>query len=242
MRVIGFSTGSLAFGDFRLGLQMVQGKPAAAIELSALRDSELVPLVEALGQLDLSQFRYVSFHAPSSFHILNEAVVVSHLRSVAERRWPIIVHPDVIRRFDLWAEFGDLTCIENMDKRKWTGRTAAELAVIFDKLPNASLCFDIGHARQVDPSMCEADLILRQHGSRLKQLHLSDVNTDSAHEPLSMEAVLAFQRIARLIPEDVPVILETPVAIDGIAIEVGRAEQALSHSNGGGHPLSALVR
>ena len=43
--VFGFSTGSLALGDFRLGLQMVEGKRIAAIELSALRDTELESLL-----------------------------------------------------------------------------------------------------------------------------------------------------------------------------------------------------
>ena len=45
MTPIGFSTGTLALGDFRLGLQQLYGKQAMAVELSALRDMELEPLV-----------------------------------------------------------------------------------------------------------------------------------------------------------------------------------------------------
>jgi Xylose isomerase-like TIM barrel len=230
MRAIGFSTGSLGLGDFRLGLRTVHGKPTAAIELSALREAELAPLVQALDHLDLRQFTYISFHAPSRFTDLDEMTAVSLLRSVAARGWPIIVHPDAVQRFELWACFGELTCIENMDKRKHTGRTARELAEIFRKLPQASLCFDVGHARQVDPSMCEAERILRQHGSRLKQLHVSDVNSESVHEPLSFESVLAFRRIAHLIPEDLPVILETPVSGEGVMRQVEQARLALGRS------------
>jgi hypothetical protein len=238
MRLVGFSTGSLALGNFRLGLKMVEGKPTAAVELSALRDSELVSLIKALDYLDLRQFAYVSFHAPSSFLTLEEAAVVSLLRPVAERGWPIIVHPDAIRNFDLWVGFGKLTCIENMDKRKRKGRTAAELGIIFSRVPGASLCFDVGHARQIDPSMCEAEQILREHGHRLKQLHVSDVTSESSHERLSLEAILAFQRIARLIPEHIPVILETPVSTHAMVEELLRARNALSHSNVNSSPLA----
>jgi hypothetical protein len=66
MRRVGFSTGALARGDFRKALQMLAGKNVSAVELSALRQDELLPLVGQLGELDLTSFNYVSFHAPSS--------------------------------------------------------------------------------------------------------------------------------------------------------------------------------
>ncbi|MGI0084760.1 MAG: hypothetical protein ACREBQ_06730, partial [Nitrososphaerales archaeon] len=65
MRPIGFSTGALAYGDFRRALDILQGKRIAAIELSALRETELAPLIGALDSLDLSAFTYISVHAPS---------------------------------------------------------------------------------------------------------------------------------------------------------------------------------
>ena len=65
MRPIGFSTGALAYADFRLGLAMVAAKHLDAIELSALRQNELAPMLDALPTLDLSSFSYISLHAPS---------------------------------------------------------------------------------------------------------------------------------------------------------------------------------
>ena len=59
MKYIGFSTGALARNDFRRALQMLTGKNVSAVELSALRQDELVPLVEQLDHLDLSPFKYV---------------------------------------------------------------------------------------------------------------------------------------------------------------------------------------
>lgn len=223
--IIGFSTGSLAYEKVRVGLQMVAGRPTKAIELSALRENELIPLVEILDSLDLSQFEYISFHAPSKLEQLTEAEMVNQLRKVATRQWPIIVHPDVIIDFDLWKSLGSSLCLENMDKRKSTGRTACELEPFFTQLPEATLCFDIGHARQIDPTMSEASKILRQFKARLKQIHLSFVNTQSTHEPLNYESLLAYRRVASLIPETVPIILETPVSADQISSELAKVEK-----------------
>ena len=227
MAPMGFSTGSLAFGNFRLGLQMVEGQPAAAIELSALREGELIPLVEALDNLDLRQFSYVAVHAPSRIETLSEKEVVERLVPVWRRGWSIVVHPDTIIDSGLWRRFGAVTCIENMDKRKRAGRTTLELSKMFEVLPEASLCFDFGHARQVDPTMCEAELMLMTFSKRIRQVHLSAVSSESVHEPLNYEAMVAFQQVAHLIPSDTPIILETPVSRDGVGRELRRAAIAL---------------
>lgn len=228
MRPIGFSTGALALADFRRGLAMTQAAPVCtAVEMSALRQPELQPLLEALDDLDLSRFNYVSLHAPSQFRPEWETQAVSLLRAQLHRGWPIVVHPDVLTRMDLWREFGSLLCIENMDKRKPIGSTAEELAQIFAQLPDASLCFDIGHARQVDPTMTEAYMILRDFGSKLRQVHVSEVNTSSRHDVLSYTTILAFQQVAHLIPEHIPLILETPVTEGSMELEIARVREAL---------------
>lgn len=221
---IGFSTGSLALGNVRLGLQMVAGTKADVVELSALREEEIVPLIDALDSLDLRQFSYVSFHAPSRLNVLSESEAVGLLRGVADRRWPVIVHPDVICEPALWRPLGEMLCIENMDKRKRIGRTAAELQEIFSDFPDARLCFDIGHARQIDPTMGEARAILNCFKGRIRQIHVSFVTSSSSHERLNYESMLAYGRVARLIPHDVPVILETPVACDEVENEISKAE------------------
>src|SRR5579884_366303 len=177
MRPIGFSTGALAYADFRRALQMMAGHGCDCIELSALREPELGPLTDALDRLDLTNFDYVSLHAPSQVIDMSEQSLVARLQIVAARQWPIILHPDVIRDFGPWRELGGLLCIENMDKRKPIGRTVLELNRVFDELPQASFCFDIGHARQVDPTMSQAAEILHAFKCRLRQLHVSEVNT-----------------------------------------------------------------
>lgn len=222
MRSIGFSTGALAFSDFRLGLSLLAGKPVRAVELSALREHELPTLMDALSELDLSQFTYISVHAPSRLKTMKEAAVAEALMPCIERRWPVILHPDAIGDHACWRDFGDLLCIENMDKRKPCGRDVAELEPHLSALPLASLCLDLGHARQVDPTFGIARLILAEFGNRLKQIHLSELNAKSQHEPLSMASVWAVHEIQHLIP-DCPVIVESVVPHDQVDAELAMA-------------------
>jgi sugar phosphate isomerase/epimerase len=229
VRRIGFSTGAVAKGDFREAIRRLQEHGVSAVELSALRLNELKRLTEALADLDLSSFDFVSFHAPSRFGPADEPYVVRMVESVAERGVPVVVHPDVIFTDRRWAQLGGSLLIENMDKRKDIGRTAADLSALFDRFPAARFCFDIGHARQVDPTMTEARLILEAVGHRLAEVHMSEVNTASRHDPMSNYAIAAFSSIAGLIPDHIPVILETLVdqGQSDIPTEIDRARRAL---------------
>jgi hypothetical protein len=228
MRYIGFSTGALACGDVDRALQMLLGKRISAIEVSALRQHELEPLVERLDQLNIPPVEYIAFHAPSAIDPAFETRMIDLLLRVRERGWPIIVHPNVIYRPELWHVLGQQLCIENMDKRKPIGRTAADLGSIFATFENACLCFDLGHVRQVDPTMSEAADILRWFSDRLRQLHVSEVNAQSRHDPLTLEAVMAYKRIARLLPGDIPVIIESRVPEEGIQLEIDAVLEALT--------------
>ena len=227
MRPIGFSTGALTLSDFRHAINILQDKAVSAIEISALRFRELDPMLELLSECDLAKYKFKGVHAPSSFDERDEAYIVKQLQRYVPGDWPIVLHPDAIYDFSLWSSFGDQLAIENMDRRKPIGRTAAELSIIFNELPDASLCFDIGHARQVDTTMTEAYNILKKHGRRLTWLHVSEVNSQSRHEPLSFAAINAFSEISYLIPDDVPVILEARTSAEAIDMELHNAQRAL---------------
>jgi hypothetical protein len=122
---------------------------------------------------------------------------------------------------------GNLLCIENMDKRKPVGRTVRELELLFQEFPQASFCFDIGNARQVDTSMVEAYLMLKHFRSRLRQVHISEVNTQSKHDRLSFVSIVGFQEVTHLIPSSTPAIIESVVPEDQIGAEIGRVQRAL---------------
>lgn len=219
MRPIGFSTGALAKGDFAQGLALQRNDAIDAVELSALRDHELRPLVYALDSLNLLSFRYVSFHAPSKLQNLDEKTVFDLLAKLPER-WPIVVHPEIIRTPSLWAQLGERLCIENMDNRKTTGRTVAELRVLFSLFPRATFCLDVGHARQIDPTMVTAIMMLREFGGRLRQLHVSDVGPRGEHQALGALARLACRRIAHHVPKECPLIIESVIAANQIDQEL----------------------
>lgn len=228
MRPVGFSTGALALGDFRHALAILGQSSSDAVELSALRVSELSPLVDGAAGLDLHQFRHVSVHAPSHFSAKEEAWVAQQLLELAERGWPVVLHPDTISDDSFWRPFEGRLLIENMDKRKRVGRTAAELDGIFDRFPNAGLCFDIAHARQFDSSMTEAYAILRAHAGRLRQVHMSEVNTASRHARISAAAEADFREVVHLIPAAAPIILESQVSQDQVVAEIRRAIRLVS--------------
>jgi hypothetical protein len=225
-RLLGFSTGALAFGAYNRGLAEVRLHALEAVELSALRQPELEPLINAIDDLDLSGFQHIAFHAPSEITAGTERLVVEMLLRVAERCWPIIVHPDVIVDYSLWSQLGRALCIENMDKRKPIGRTADELESLFERLPEASLCFDIGHARQIDSTMTEAYFILSRFHTKLRQVHVSEVNTRSKHDALSYASILAFRQLADMIPINVPLIIESVIEASRIEAEIERVREA----------------
>lgn len=81
--MIGFSTGALTLGDYRHALRILADKEVNAVELSALRQEELKPLVEGLENLDLRKFQYIAFHAPSSLEPSFEGTALELLEQVA---------------------------------------------------------------------------------------------------------------------------------------------------------------
>lgn len=240
MRPIGFSTGAIAKGDFRRAIAELRGWRVPVVELSALRLCELPVLISAMPSLPLGEFDFISFHAPSGFDAAEELAVIGELDRLANLGIPIVMHPDVIFSIPDWKRFGSLLLIENMDKRKAAGRTAADLAALFEALPGARMCFDLGHARQVDPTMIEAKRILQQHGDRLAQVHISEVNTASRHDPISEYAVTSFQSVAHLIPERTPIIIESLIdrGQSSIQKELRRAADSLDSSRS---PLALAV-
>jgi hypothetical protein len=231
MKRIGYSTGAVALDDFDRALEVLSTSRFEAVELSALRMKEVGPLVEAISRLPLDQYSYISFHAPSAYRPEEEAGLVELLAQIPVT-WPIVIHPDAICDFSLWAMLGPRVAVENMDKRKPIGRNAAELREVFARLPLARMCFDIGHARQFDSSMSEAYLMLTEFGERIVQIHVSEVDTANRHDRVSFAAALAFHQVSTMLPIHAPLILESRVKEAEIWTEAMRALSILSAEEG----------
>lgn len=225
MRSIGFSTGALAKGDFRRGIELQRGDARLrAIELSALRDHELPSLAAAAKELPLDHFEYVSVHAPSKLSTFREEEVFDAITALPAA-WSVIVHPELLGDKARWRSLGSRLCIENMDNRKTTGRTVDEVAALFEDYPEAGFCLDLGHARQIDPTMATALRMLRSFGSRLRQLHVSEVGPQGEHRPLSVLSVYAFLLVRDHVGPDCPIIIESVITENEMAAEARKNEE-----------------
>jgi hypothetical protein len=227
----GFSTGALERGDFRRAVSWMKSEGIRVLELSALRYEELKPLIDGLDGLRLESFNYISFHAPSSFPRSKEREVVDLLLPISQRGWNIVAHPDIIYTPRLWVPLGERLLIENMDRRKPVGRTAEELERCFKELPNAQLCLDVAHARQLDTSLRLLWDILRVFGNRIREVHISELDSFCRHRPMSNGAVQDYRRIAGCIAASAPVIIESMLGTDRAWLrkeEIALAEEALN--------------
>jgi hypothetical protein len=75
--------------------------------------------------------------------------------------------------------------------------------------------------------MTEAFRILTKYADKLSWMHVSEVNTLSRHEALSFASISSFAEVSYLIPEHIPVILESRIASDAIDSEIEKAVRAL---------------
>jgi hypothetical protein len=229
---IGFSTGALERGNYRQALRWLRHHSVQHAELSALRFHELEPLIDDLDSLPLNSFTYISFHAPSAFPEDAEQPVVELLTRVFARNWNIIVHPDVIRLPSLWHRFGRRLLLENMDRRKEVARTADELDVYFSELPEARLCLDVAHARQLDTTLTVLSEIVYKFRNKLAEIHISELDSHCAHHLMSFTAVTDYRQLAAHFHSYLPIIIES--SLQGVANEVRlnellSAQSALRH-------------
>jgi Xylose isomerase-like TIM barrel len=231
MRTFGFSTGALAKCDVTKALHIAAHHGVGAVEYSALRIAELEPMVNFLTKHGIGKFHYAALHAPSRFTAQEEPKVVALLRKLVDKGLSqIVVHPDAIHDHALWQDFGDKLCVENMDHRKQSGRTADELHVVFAKLPKARLCFDIGHAHEIDRSMSVSYEILRRYRDRIAHIHASEVSDDCEHRAFTESSQRAFRKVADLIPEGAPVILEADLPESRVGSQLSEAKRIFRRS------------
>jgi hypothetical protein len=208
---VGCSTGFMHAqrGDWPGLVREAAAQSSFAVELAALSEPELPGLVRYLESGPSLPFLFVSVHAPSKHRRIPELDMVAVLGRLPHRVDAIVVHPDAIGSVERYRSLGRKLAIENMDVRKPTGQTAAELAGLFAELPDAGLCFDVAHAKSVDPTMAEGERILDSFGDRLRHVHLSSLDSDCHHVPLTERDESLFAPLLSRC-RDVPWILEAP--------------------------------
>ena len=151
------------------------------IELSAMHARELPDLVRFLRRRQ-PPFDYISLHAPARGPLRDERLV-SLLESLPAWVRTISVHPDVINDPRPWQRLGPRLALENLDARKKSARDVSEMLAWFERLPQAGLCLDFAHAHTIDPSGGLSSELLDAFGRRLRQVHLSQLDTSGRHIP-----------------------------------------------------------
>jgi hypothetical protein len=209
---IGASTGFFveARGDWPALADQAAALSPFTAELAALSEDELPGLMAFLADEPSLPFHYLSVHAPSKNLRLAEAKLVDSLARLPAYVDAVVVHPDVIDDPAEFRRLGARLVLENMDARKAGGRTADELAPLFAELPDAGLCLDVAHARDVDATMAGAHALLDRFAGRLRHLHVSSIDDAGHHVPLRAGDEAAFRPILRRC-RDVPWILEAPL-------------------------------
>ena len=180
-----------------------------AIELSAISADELPGLLGYLHGAPRLPFLFISVHAPSKGFTEDEVSLVEALCRVPPWVDAIVVHPDTITDPALYRRLGRRLAIENMDKRKQAGHTADDLERIFAEVPEARLCLDLAHAKDVDPTLAVAADLLQRFASRLSHVHISSLDGARHHITLTDEDELLFSPFLDRC-RDVPWILEAP--------------------------------
>ncbi len=70
--------------------------------------------------------------------------------------------------------------------------------------------------------------LLERFRERLRQVHISEVDPYGKHIPIGFAALLGFQKVAKLIPEDCPVIIESMISALEIERELQSVRKALT--------------
>lgn len=208
---IGASTGFMwdLRGDWNAQIATASKISTDAVELSALGEEEVLPLIEFLEATPPLDFSFMSIHGPAKGRRLSERDLVELLARLIPLCNGIVMHPDTMGELAAFEPLGSKLLVENMDSRKPSGRTVEELGEVFDQLPEARLCFDIAHAWSVDPSMNVANEILDAFGERLSHVHLSSLSQELHHVELTESSEVTYAPVLRRCL-GVPWILEAP--------------------------------
>ena len=191
-RLVGLSTGAEAAWrrDDALGIADCLSVFPEAIELSVSSEPRLPRLLDYLERspdvcAGLAEMAHVSLHGPIKRLSGDWPAVVRQIERLPAFVTPVVFHPDTLdasARAAL-AELGSQAALENMDCRKSDGRYPAELAALYQALPEARFVLDVAHVWTLDPTLELGFQLLECYGDRLSHLHVSGIEADGQHRP-----------------------------------------------------------
>jgi hypothetical protein len=220
--IIGFSSGCLYKTHDSLDpktINIFRAKGCNAIEIMIHKISDIEKF-QKLKPSDIKGFEYISIHAPI---YKGEGIdeYISVLMAIEKLHTKIhfdsvVIHPDMFDDFSFLKKINLPFAIENMDNRKMTCRDVASLQNVFNKT-DISMVLDVNHCFSNDTSMKLADDLVKAFTLRIKEIHLSGL--DTFHDPL-FKTKQDF--IIDAIPDaDLPIIIESGLeSVEEIGIEL----------------------
>jgi hypothetical protein len=179
-------------------------------ELSALSASEIPSLTKFVSQ-ELPLNGYVSFHGPSKgMEDVDQKQVIRYLHAL-RLYGHVIMHPDTMGEMEPYRLLESNLLIENMDSRKPIGAYPDQLEEVFKTLPLANFCLDVAHAKSIDPSMQLAHELIDRFSYRLKEVHISSVDSGDHHIETTLADIQLYSPVLSRVTE-VPWILESAPA------------------------------
>lgn len=223
--IIGISTGALSGSSPDVGVAAAVGLGLPVVEVSALSEPELPAVLELVdGLAGTAGLEHVVVHAPAKRLSGDEAARVQLLHAAD---LPVVLHPDVVGDFALWAPLGSRLLVENMDFRKGSARTVSELSEVFSALPEAGLCLDVSHALSVGGP----DLVFDLHSAfsdRLAQVHVGCASGTAVGELLEGEVLEVLGVLDALLERPTPLVLERALLVPfGLPVPAALAAQVV---------------
>jgi hypothetical protein len=178
----GISTGAYDSPGLAVLTERAHDEGWAQLELFAERLAELDELNALLASppAALGAFERVSVHAPI------EPLAVELLPT----GYDVTLHPDL---YPDATALGSRAVFENMDVAKSFGRTAADMAVVFERNPSAGFCLDVAHVWTNDPTLALGHELLDTLRGRLRQVHVSGIEPDGRHRDTTAADVALYE-------------------------------------------------
>lgn len=196
--IIGFTTGRLTDKNSLIEkMELFADLGCQAIEFSLLDYSRFGLIKPHAKHALVGSFTHRSIHAPVKSgdepvtYRDNEAThaLLRELEWLCEaiQASVVVVHPDRVEDWGVFSKYTLPICLENMDARKKTARTVADMGQFLgDK--DYGMVLDVNHCFTNDPTMQLAHDLRRSFGPRIRETHLSGFikpeETANRHAPI----------------------------------------------------------
>ncbi len=218
---LGFSTGCLYKNlEVKEAILVIKNLGCKFIELGFSKaDRFFSNQLDRITKEDLDGFEYVSFHTPTLNYGNNEETKkfferINKFNQIRELDL-LVFHPDKVEDFSVFNNTNLNIGFENMDNRKQSYKSVAEMKNIFLKNENYKFILDVNHCYSNDRSMNLAKEFYEKLGGKISQVHLSGFK--ELHDPLfetkQLEIIRAIQNLS------VPIIIESLLTSETIKKE-----------------------